>query len=164
MGSRLLPLARRPAVFLAFLIAIVGGFEGLRTHAYPDPATHGAPWTICYGHTEGVKPGDVKSNAECKALLIKDLQVYADGISKCVTAPLPDRRFIALVSFSVNVGVKAACGSRVIRLINAGRTREGCDALLAWNRGGSRVMPGLVERRKQERALCLSETPVPGGA
>ena len=32
--------------------------EGLRTEAYPDPATGGDPWTIGYGHTNGTYPGE----------------------------------------------------------------------------------------------------------
>jgi lysozyme len=136
-------------------IALIGGFEGLRQNAYPDPATGGKPWTICYGHTVGVRPGDRKSIEECKALLVSDLQAYASGIEACVTAPMPDTRFIALVSFAFNVGVKAACGSSVVRLINQGRTKEGCNALLKWNRAAGIVFPGLTKRRQREQAFCL---------
>lgn len=136
-------------------IALVGGFEGLRQTAYPDPATGGKPWTICYGHAVGVKPGDHKSIEGCKALLISDLQAYASGIEACVKVPLPDKRFVALVSFAFNVGVKAACGSSVVRLINQGRTKEGCNALLKWNRAAGIVFPGLTKRRQRERAYCL---------
>jgi lysozyme len=139
----------------ALAVALVGGFEGLRQNAYPDPATMGKPWTICYGHTEGVKPGDRKSIEECKALLISDLRIYADGIERCVTVALPDERFVALTSFAFNVGVKAACGSSVVGRINEGRTRDGCDALLKWNRAAGIVFPGLTRRRQAERALCL---------
>ncbi len=136
-------------------IALVGGFEGLRQNAYPDPATHGKPWTICYGHTAGVKPGDKKSIEECKALLLADLAIYAGGIEACVTAPLPDTRLIALTSFAVNVGVGAACKSSVVKLINVGKTREGCNALLQWNKAAGIVFPGLTRRRQREQAFCL---------
>lgn len=139
----------------ALAVAIVGGFEGLRQNAYPDPATMGKPWTICYGHTDGVAPGDRKSIEECKALLISDLAIYADGILACTTVPLPDERFVALTSFAFNVGVGAACNSSVVRLINQGQTRAGCDALLKWNRAAGIVFPGLTKRRAKERELCL---------
>lgn len=139
----------------ALAVSLVGGFEGLRQTAYPDPATKGKPWTICFGHTEGVKPGDRKSVGECKALLIQDLAIYANGISGCVSAPMPDERFIALTSFAFNVGTGAACKSSVVRLINAGHARAGCDALLKWNRAAGVVFPGLTRRRQAERELCL---------
>ncbi|MBX5130107.1 lysozyme [Rhizobium lentis] len=139
----------------AMAVALVGGFEGLRQHAYPDPATQGQPWTICYGSTNGVKPGDYKTVEQCKALLSLELQRYANGIEQCVTAPLPDARFVALTSFAYNVGVTAACGSSVVRLINQGRAAEGCEALLKWNRAAGITFPGLTRRRQKERAFCL---------
>ncbi len=146
---------KKGAAVAAMAAALVGGFEGLRQSAYPDPATKGPPWTICYGHTEGVKPGDRHTVAECKDLLVQDLQKYATGIERCVRAPLPDGRYVALVSFAYNVGVGAACRSSVVRLINAGQPRAGCDALLQWNRAAGIVFPGLTRRRQAERKLCL---------
>jgi lysozyme len=143
----------------ALAIALVGGFEGLRQVAYPDPATGGKPWTICYGHTAGVKPGDRKSLDECKSLLLSDLEIYSRGILNCTTVHLPDERFVALTSFAFNVGVGAACKSSVVRLINQGQTRAGCDALMKWNRAAGIVFPGLTKRRAKERELCLKGLP-----
>ncbi|MBY5867080.1 lysozyme [Rhizobium leguminosarum] len=139
----------------AMAVALVGSFEGLRQNAYPDPATQGKPWTICYGSTNGVKPGDRKTVEQCKALLALELKTYAGGIESCVRVALPDARFVALTSFAYNVGVKAACGSSAIRLINQGRTAEGCEALLKWNRAAGIVFPGLTRRRQKERQFCL---------
>lgn len=146
---------RKGGVAATLAVSLVGSAEGLRQMAYPDPATHGKPWTICYGHTAGVQPGDKKSIAECKALLVQDLDGYSRAIEKCVTAPLPDKRFVALVSFAYNVGPGNACGSSVVQLINAGKTKAGCDALLKWNKAAGIVFPGLTLRRQRERAYCL---------
>lgn len=139
----------------AACVALVGGFEGLRLNAYPDPATKGPPWTVCYGETEGVKPGDRYTVEQCKAMLVKSLEKYADAIERCVIVPLPDERFIALTSFAYNIGTAGACRSSVVKHINAGRTREGCDALLAYNRAAGIVFPGLTKRRAREREWCL---------
>ena len=139
----------------AMAVTLVGSFEGLRQNAYPDPASGGQPWTICYGSTNGVKPGDRRTVAQCKALLALELQTYARGIESCVRVSLPDARFVALTSFAYNVGVKAACGSSAVRLINQGRTAEGCEALLKWNRAAGITFPGLTRRRQKERAFCL---------
>lgn len=135
--------------------SVVGAWEGLQTKAYPDPATRGHPWTVCYGETKGVKKGDTYTIAECKAMLVDSLQGYAAGIERCVTAPLPDERYVALISFAYNVGTSAACNSSVVRLINAGHTRAGCDALLKWNKAAGIVFRGLTRRRTAERELCL---------
>ncbi|MHC2216486.1 GH24 family phage-related lysozyme (muramidase) [Rhizobium leguminosarum] len=62
---------------------------------------------------------------------------------------------MALTSFAYNVGVKAACGSSAVKLINQGRTAEGCESLLKWNRAAGIVFPGLTRRRQKERAFCL---------
>lgn len=143
----------------AALIALVSGFEGLRQTAYPDPGTHGKPWTICYGHTGDVHPGDHMSVADCKSLLLSDLDKYAAGIEACVKVPMPDTRLIALVDFGYNLGVGGACKSTVVRLINAGQTKVGCDYLLNYNRAAGVVFPGLTRRRERERQFCLEGIP-----
>lgn len=141
----------------AIAVTLIGGFEGLRQNAYPDPATGGKPWTVCYGETLNVHKGDYHSIAECKAMLVESLQKYANGISSCVTAPMPDDRFVALVSFAYNVGVGAACKSSVVRYINHGQTQMGCDALMKWNKAAGITFPGLTRRRAKERELCLRD-------
>lgn len=146
---------KKGGAIAAVAVSLVGGFEGLRLNAYPDPATGGKPWTICYGSTNGVKPGDKRTMAECKALLVEELDVYANGIEACVKVPMPDSRLVALTSFAYNVGVKAACGSTAVRLINAGQTKAGCDALLKWNKAAGITFPGLTRRRQKERQFCL---------
>ena len=55
------------------VVATVGDFEGLRTSAYPDVI--GIP-TICYGETRGVRLGDRRTVAECKAMLGDRLVAY----------------------------------------------------------------------------------------
>lgn len=142
----------------AMAVALVGGFEGLRQNAYPDPATGGKPWTVCYGETKDVRKGDYHTIAECKAMLVDSLQDYADGIEKCVHVPMPDARFVALTSFAYNVGIGAACGSSVIKLINAGQVQLGCDALMKWNKAAGITFPGLTRRRAKERELCLRDS------
>jgi lysozyme len=139
----------------AMAVTLIGGFEGLRQNAYPDPATGGPPWTVCFGETTNVHQGDYHSIAECKTMLVQSLQKYANGISACTTVSMPDDRFVALTSFAYNVGVGAACHSSVVRLINQGKTRAGCDALMAWNKAAGITFPGLTKRRAKEREMCL---------
>lgn len=146
---------KRNTVAAALAVGLVTSAEGVRQVAYPDPATKGEPWTVCMGHTGGVKPGDRYSLDECKAMLVRDLESYATGIERCVTAPLPDPRYVALVSFAYNIGVGGACKSSVVRLINAGETKAGCDALMRYNRAAGIVFPGLTRRRAKEREMCL---------
>lgn len=146
---------KKGAAVGALAVSLVGGFEGLRQTAYPDPATRGKPWTVCYGHTEGVKPGDRHTLDECKALLVKDLETYANGVEKCVRVPLSDERYVAYVSLAYNIGVGGFCKSSVARFANEGRARASCDAMLKFNRAAGVVFPGLTRRRQAERELCL---------
>lgn len=143
------------AAVVAFAVSSIGGFEGLRLTSYPDPASHGAPYTICYGHTGGIKAGETVTLAQCKAWLIQDLGSAANGIEACVTAPMGDKRFVALMSFAYNVGVTTACKSSVVRDLNAGNATAGCGALLLYNKAAGITLQGLTNRRKAEQQLCL---------
>lgn len=140
---------------VALAVAVIGGFEGLRQTAYPDPASRGDPWTICYGHARHVSPGDHASLAECKRLLLADLDVEASGIEKCITAPMSDTRYVAVLSLAHNIGLKALCKSSVVADLNAKRDAQACNDFLKYDRAAGVVFSGLVTRRETERKLCL---------
>lgn len=131
--------------------AFVAQWEGLRTQAYQDVI---GVWTVCFGETKGVMPGDQYTAAECEAMLDKELRSYAVNLGKCLKAPLPEGAAVAFLSWSYNVGTGAACRSTAVRKANAGDLFGACDELLRWNRAGGRVVPGLVNRRKAEHVLC----------
>jgi lysozyme len=148
---------RKSATVAALAVGVVGGFEGLRQTAYPDPATKGHPWTICYGHTgPDVSPGVRKSLEECKALLVKDLDKHAEPLERCIKVPMSDSRYVAVLSLAVNIGSAGVCKSSIVRLLNAGEDKAACDAFLKFNRAAGFVMPGLTRRREAERRLCLA--------
>lgn len=145
----------------AIATGLVGGFEGLRTAAYPDPATKGEPWTICYGETKGVKRGDRKTPDECKTMLGESLGGYIDGVTGCLTVEVGPHRLAALTSFAYNVGSKTVCNSSVVRRLNAGEGAAACDDLMKYDKAriaGVLVrMKGLTRRRAEERAMCRRE-------
>ena len=72
--------------------------------------------------------------------------------------PINQNQFDALVSFAYNVGIGAMAGSTAVRRLNQGDYTGAADALTMWTRCNGKVLPGLVRRRKEERALFL--TPV----
>ena len=54
------------------------------------------------------------------------------------------------------MGVTAACGSSLIRKLNAGQPPAvWCGELLRWTYSGGRQLKGLVNRRQGEYALCV---------
>ena len=139
----------------ALAISVIGGAEGLRQTAYPDPATRGSPWTICYGHTGHVTPGEKLSLAECKTLLLKDMDHAAEQVEGCVRVPMGNARYVAALSLAYNIGAAGFCRSSIVRDLNRHQDQAACDAFLRYDRAAGVVFPGLTRRRAKERLLCL---------
>lgn len=151
---RKIGIAGAVAGAIAIAVPLVAQFEGLWLTAKPDTLAYNIP-TVCYGETEGVKVGDTYTPKECADMLAKKLPRYANEIAKCIQVEISDKTRAALISFSYNVGTAGACRSTAFRRLNAGDTRGACNALMAWNRAGGRVVRGLTNRRAAERKLCL---------
>ncbi|MCD9149977.1 lysozyme [Pseudophaeobacter flagellatus] len=128
-----------------------GQSKGLRTEAYRDVV---GVWTVCYGETKGVQPGDRYSKAACDAMLAREILAYEAALDRCLKHPVPIGMKIALVSWTYNVGAGAACTSTLVRKANAGDLAGACDELPRWNKAGGRVWAGLVNRRGAERSMC----------
>lgn len=143
---------KKKVAWLSVCVACVATEEGLRTVAYKDPV--GIP-TICFGETKNVKLGDTATTEECKAMLGDRVLEFGRGVDSCVNAPMTPNRKAGLTSFSYNVGTDAFCKSTLVKKINAGDPAA-CDELLRWTTAKGIKLPGLVKRREQERALCLS--------
>lgn len=139
-------------------VRLVQEFEGCKLEAYPDPGTGGEPWTIGWGSTgPDIGPGTVWTQEEADARFLDDLTKFGDGVDRLVRVPLTDNQFAALVSFAYNVGLGALAGSTLLRKLNAGDYEGAADQFPRWNKGGGRVLPGLVRRRAAERDLFLSD-------
>lgn len=145
---------KKGAAITAVAVGLVGGFEGLRTYAYRDVV--GIP-TVCFGETRGVKMGDKYTVEECKAMLGDALVEFETRMTACLKDPskVPDNAYVAMLSASYNIGSGAFCRSSMARYLNAGNIKAACNSLLLWNKAGGRVIKGLDNRRKEERALCL---------
>lgn len=144
------------AIAAALLIAgpLLTRLEGRRHEAYPDPATRGAPWTICDGHTRDVKSGDVATDEQCDSYRQQDMAEASATIDRCIRAPLTVNERAALILAVVNVGPALVCGSTLERKANAGDMPGMCAELSRWVYADGTRWPGLVSRRAKERALC----------
>lgn len=134
---------------------LIRSFEGYEPCAYPDPGTGSAPWTVCTGHTGGIKPGDCFSDAQCEQFLNDDLKAF----EACVETYCPglnDWEFSALTSFAFNVGCGALAESTLRRRINAGEDPQVVipEELPRWVNGANGPLPGLVRRRDAEVKLA----------
>lgn len=143
-------------VTAAILIAVpvVSQFEGLWLTAKPDRLAYNIP-TVCYGETEGVRVGDTYTKSQCQEMLAKKLPRYANEIAKCIKVEISDKTRASFISISYNIGTAGFCRSTMLRKLNAGDTRGACNAMMAWNRAGGRVVQGLINRRNAERKMCL---------
>ena len=149
------------AISGASLMTFVALWEGDERTAYADKLAYGVA-TVCNGHTgPDVKVGDVWTKAQCDAILVKNIEKHGQGLLRCTTVALNQHQYDALAAWTFNVGVGAACGSTLIKLLNAGRYTDACMALDKWVYAGGRKVQGLVNRRAAERALCLKPMPTP---
>ncbi|WP_315708986.1 lysozyme [Brenneria uluponensis] len=139
---------------IAISSVFVGYFEGKSNSAYRDL---GGVWTVCYGHTSGVKPSEIKTDAECDALLQQDLQPALSTVDRLVTVPLNEIQRAALVSFVFNVGSGNFQRSTLLKKLNQGDITGACDELRRWNNVHGVPSKGLSHRRETERALCLGK-------
>ena len=143
-------------------LELIKSFEGLELTAYPDPGTGGEPYTIGFGHTGGVFPGDRITEEEAELFLADDLWRF-EACVEDICPGLNHWEFSALVSFAYNVGCSALAGSTLARRLNAGEDPQVVlpEELPRWNKGGNGPLPGLTRRRDAE--VKLAQTP-PGRA
>lgn len=152
------------AVALSVASAFVGPREGERFTAYDDG---GGVWTICKGHTRGVRKGDTATDTQCEAWFQQDLGEANEIVDRCITVPMNANQRAALISFAFNEGaggegvkdglciLKNGREPLIRRMANANRWREACDGLLDWARAGGVQLFGLLKRRRAERELCM---------
>ncbi len=143
-------------------VAFIAGWEGFSSVPYNDAANNA---TIGYGHLLHSGPVSAADRQKwgtitrdrARDLLAGDLLNAERCVLENVKPPFAFQwRFDALVSFVFNVGCGAFERSTLLRLLNAGRLRKGAaDELLKWDYAGGQQLPGLLARRKAERALFL---------
>jgi lysozyme len=136
------------------LLNLIRRFEGLRLNAYLCPA--GKP-TIGYGSTgPDVQLGMTWTIDQAEERLQRDAAacvtlttLYCPGIAN------DDAKLAAVADFTYNLGGARLAGSTFRKRINACEWTGAADELQKWVRGGGRVLPGLVARRKAECDLIL---------
>lgn len=123
--------------------------EGCVLTAYQDT---GGVWTIGYGHTGHVQPGEVWTLEQAKEQLVKDAKTAIDCVNGKVKVPLTQNQFNALVSFVFNIGTGAFTTSTLLRRLNDGKYGDVPAQLRRWVYDGT-GNPVLRNRREHEVAL-----------
>ena len=144
--------------------------EGVRYKPYRCPAKL---WTVGVGHVlypaQGRLPLDQRdayplephdnrtfSKDEVDGTLSTDLIRFETGVARLFPLVLTQGQNDALVSFAFNLGLGGVQRSTLRQKVLRGETQEAADEFLKFTRGGGKILPGLVKRRNDERALFLS--------
>lgn len=124
----------------------IAKYEGIRLKAYKCPA---GVWTIGVGHTGGVTEGMTITHDQAMAFFADDIKASERAVEK-LGMELTQGQFDALVSFCYN------CGAGNLQKLVKGRTKKQiADAIPLYNKGGGKVLAGLVKRRAWERDLFV---------
>ena len=133
-------------------------FEGFKSKPYLCPAN--VP-TIGYGSTYYANGTKVTLNdppmseKEARALLMVELEhTYLPGaLRNCPILATDEKKCNAIVDFCYNLGIGRLQTSTLKRKINAGDWEGAKEQLMLWTKGGGKVLPGLLKRRKAECVL-----------
>ena len=128
-------------------IDLIKHFEGCVLTAYKCPA---GVWTIGYGHTKDVQPGDEWSEDHANHMLEVELEEYENYVSTAVTVPLSQNQFDALVSWVYNLGNGNLTSSTMLKVLNSGDYAGVPAQIKRWNKAGGKVLEGLTRRRQAE--------------
>lgn len=109
--------------------------------------------TIGYGHTKGVKLGQKITKEQAEKYLLEDIATAEKNVEKWNKKyKFNENQYSALVSFAFNVGSIDALvgnGTRDIETI--------AEKMLLYTKCGGRQLLGLINRRREERALFKQE-------
>ena len=136
--------------------ALIKRFEGCRLKAYKCPAN---VWTIGFGNTfyengDKVKEGDVITQQRADELAKFIIDQFAVSITPFILKPLTDNQFSACVSLAYNIGTGGFKRSSVFKKLNVNHNDATiADSFRLWNKGGGKVLKGLVTRREAEIQL-----------
>ena len=135
-------------------ISLIKKFEGCELRSYQDAVD---VWTVGYGHTKDVKPGQMITKEEAEEMLIEELTEYCSYVETAVEVPLHQNQFDALVSWTYNLGPTNLNSSTMLKKLNAGKYEEVPNQIKRWNKatvdGERKVLAGLTRRREAEALM-----------
>lgn len=128
--------------------------EGFRGTAYLDT---GGVWTLGYGTTwidgKPVEQGMTCTEQQATLYMEAHLAAVQTAINQLVKVPLSQNQFDALASFTYNLGERALASSTLLKLLNQYQYSAAAMQFDRWVNDNGKPVPGLVARRRRERAL-----------
>ena len=135
-------------------LCLIKKFEGCKLIAYKCSA---GVWTIGYGHTTGVKEGDVCTQEEAEKLLRGDIFKFEEYVQDSVKVDLDQSQFDALVAWTFNLGPGNLRSSTMLKKLNNGEYESVPFEMRRWNKAGGKTLDGLIRRRQAESLLFESK-------
>jgi lysozyme len=137
-------------------IQILMSEEGCSLKAYQDS---GGVWTIGYGHTKNVKPGDKITKEKAFDFLIEDMNEAARQVNH-LNLKLNQNQFTALVDLVYNFGIGHFIDSQLYKLIQKDPDlfciKQTFLATGIRDAKGN-VLQGLIKRRTREAELYFTK-------
>lgn len=128
--------------------------EGYRDTAY-IPVKGDRP-TLGFGDAQDVKPGDRTDPVRALIRLNQQANVFQQQMRHCIgDVPLYQHEWDAIISWSFNIGSRAACGSTLVKKLQAFDYAGACQELLRWDRFNGAPLAGLTKRRQGEYRQCM---------
>jgi lysozyme len=134
-------------------------FEGLKLKAYKDSV---GIWTVGFGNIfnldtgNPIKEGDEITLETAERWLKIEVDNLQAKMRKVITVTLTNNQWTALTSLVYNIGFGAFKRSTLLRLLNAGASKEEvAKQFLRWNKAGGKEIKGLTNRRQAEYNLFL---------
>lgn len=127
-------------------------FEGLRLKAYRCSA---GVWTIGYGHTKGVKAGQVIDRHTAEKFLEQDVEYFEKFLAgESYAEELTQGQWDAIVDFLFNLGIGNYKSSTLRKKILKDVDEPGIpNEFRRWVYSNGKVLPGLVTRREWEAQM-----------
>ena len=133
-------------------LKLIKDFEGLRLGSYKCPA---GVWTIGYGHTKGVKQGQVIDQGKADDYLVEDIAPI-ERLLNDLRINFRQEQFDALVSWIFNLGASAFQRSTLyIRIGTNASDEEITDQIIKWVNAAGKPLVGLKKRRIAEANMFL---------
>ena len=138
-------------------VNFIKSHEALRLKAYQDSK---GVWTIGWGHTKNVHPGDVITREQAEQFIRDDFAWVERTLNTDLVAgrdkPLvTQNEFDALCSLVFNIGSDAYLDSTVRRKIKQGDKMAAARAFKMWVYSNHKFIQGLANRRADEVRLFL---------
>jgi lysozyme len=134
--------------------------EGYRDTAYLDTAAtprteqekrDGGVWTIGFGRTENVSPGETTTRDVEEQWARDRAADLQDQILGLLDVGVTDAQLASLISFSYQEGITRLKNSTLLKEVNAGHKEKAADEFRKWIYSGGQRRQSIIQSRERER-------------